>query len=378
MIPDNMYSEYFKENISINRCANIIQISATCNAKCVFCSNEQNPFAIKRPKFRSVDEIKKILWNYPVDDKKSIILIGESVPGTISEGEVFLHPDIFEILKLIRIKTKNIIKITTNGSLLTEDVINKLIEFKPINVDVSFHSSIPEEWSKIFNLNIESYYKAIEALKLLKKNDLLNMVSIVGLPNLIGYNHIEETIKFLSQFSSKINLSYPGYTKYTDNNILHILQHDENEFKNFAHNMIKKYNIIWSLDPSSNIVYYTPIDFIIEGLKLTNKYKVVFLSSTAAYERVCKLIDSLGFKNFEVIQVYNKSYGGNIKVSGLWMVSDVIDALKDKVFDIVYLPGNFLDSFGFDLMGTHISILEETFMKKFRISPHHAGYHKGW
>jgi len=51
---------------------------------------------------------------------------------TISGGEPFLHPQIFEILELIKRKVDDVKKvihhavITTNGSLLTEDKIKRL------------------------------------------------------------------------------------------------------------------------------------------------------------------------------------------------------------------------------------------------------------
>jgi len=42
-IPLRNFSDYFFENVSVGY-SNQIQITSTCNAKCIFCSNEQNPF----------------------------------------------------------------------------------------------------------------------------------------------------------------------------------------------------------------------------------------------------------------------------------------------------------------------------------------------
>ena len=58
-IPLKTFSDYFFESVSIGS-TNQLQISSICNAKCIFCSNEQNPFDIKRCSFRPLEEIEKI------------------------------------------------------------------------------------------------------------------------------------------------------------------------------------------------------------------------------------------------------------------------------------------------------------------------------
>jgi len=78
-------SKYMYETIAIGA-GNQLPISSVCNAKCIFCSNNMNPFPIYREGFRSLKDVKKGIAL--LDANNSVeIRIGDSLPGRISEGE---------------------------------------------------------------------------------------------------------------------------------------------------------------------------------------------------------------------------------------------------------------------------------------------------
>jgi len=370
LIPLKNFSDYFFESIAINA-PHQIQITSVCNAKCIFCSNEQNPFDIKRSQFRSIEEIEKIIW--ASGEIRGPIAINESLPGRLSEGEAFLHPQFFEILNIIRRKYQNPIKITTNGSFLTNDLIKKLSNFNPIEIQISFPSITEKYWTETFNLDNLKFKNAKAAFSLLKYNNINVFASIVPMPAWVGWDNIEETIKFFSNENIKNILVYaPGYTNYTPQKVIEKLIYNKEELSSFLNKMSKKYNISfdWSLDPFDELyINYDAILFNMKQSYLSEINKINWLTSKAAFTRFKKIIESFSRKipiENNVLQIENLTYGGNIECSGLWTIDDLRKQITTKNEHIM-LPGNFLDKYGFDLQGENINDFFKENTNKFMI-----------
>jgi len=356
-IPLRNFSDYFFENVSVGY-SNQIQITSTCNAKCIFCSNEQNPFDIKRCSFRSLEEIEKVVW--ATNEINGSIRLNESLPGRISEGEAFLHPDLFKILHVIRRKFNNVIRITTNGSMLKPDLIKQLKNYLPIEVNISIPSINKEHWKETFNLQDEHYYNAINSFSIMSGYDIRVTANITPMPAWIGWKELENTFEFLSKNVQYTTIYAPGYTK--DSKIVDKLKYDKMELSLFLEKMNKKYSVPydWSLDPRKAL--YISYDLITNNIwKAYNNgsRNFLWLTSTSAKERFDKLIFELCLGipiNNTVIEVPNNSYGGNIECVGLWMIQDIDDVLKSLDFkpDQIFIPGGFLDKYGFDLQGDNI------------------------
>lgn len=374
MIPARDYSDYFFENLGVDRTPAQLQITSSCNAKCLFCSNDQNPFQVHRTSFRPLSEIKKMFWAFPSDYYGDIAL-NESLPGRLSEGEALIHPQIFDILEFIRgIRPENLIRITTNGSLLSTEMIEKLAQFKPLSISISFHSTVKEHWCKVFHLDEVKYNNAIQSFQKLKDAGIDVGASMVPMPSLVGYDDIEKTVAFLSQYVNYIQIWGPGYTNYTKPETLAMLKYDKDELSKFLAEMSKKYSVSlhWSLDPTRLEELEFPKDVFYSQFvrAFKEKKELLFLSSTAAYKSANKVFPRIARDfpgvSYEIREVPNKAYGGNIQVSGLWMLSDVESALgeyniKSKTGMLVCMPGNFLDYYGHDLQGNHVM----TFLEKY-------------
>lgn len=362
MIPLKEYSDYFLENTSVGH-VNQLQISSICNAKCIFCSNEQNPFEIKRCSFRPVEEIEKIVWS--MNELNGPIHLNESLPGRISEGEAFLHPDFFKILQVIRGKFNNVIKITTNGILLTPNFIKQLKEFNPIEITISFPTIDKEHWKESFGgLNDEHYYTVTNAFLHLANVGITVSSSVVPMPAWIGWDELEKTFEFLASNSNHIIIYAPGFTKYSKN--INKLEYDKMELSLFLEEMSKKYSFTysWHLDPRHTLyINFATITDNISFVYYSNKSRnILWLTSTSAKNRFEELLQklSIGFPiNNTVLEVKNNAYGGNIDCVGLWMIQDIYDAL-DEYFsknvnpDQIFIPKGFLDKYGYDLCGNNI------------------------
>lgn len=354
-----------------------IPISSVCNAKCFFCSNDANPFEIKRVGFRDISEIKK-----QIDDTEyinGVIFLGGTVSGRygdiysgktegiISYGEPLLHPQFFEILSLIRNKFQNRICIITNGSLLTEEFIGKLSEYSPIDITLSISSINKEMWMKLYNMPESKYDIVINSFDTLTNNNISCTPSIVPMPEFIGYEDIENTLDFFAQKNLKhVTIFSPGYTKYSDSEVVNKMQFDEDELYTFLLSMKEKYNMMfrWTMNP------YLPLD--IDNRTILNKLKELndnniktayWFTSTAAYTRFEELVSSLNkFQTTEniIVPVENKSFGGNVSCAGLWLFRDILEKIEELNLENEYiiLPGTFLDKNGYDLSGVCISDME--------------------
>lgn len=360
-IPLKNFSDYFFENISIGS-TNQIQITSACNGDCIFCSNKQNPFIIKRCSFRSIEEIEKIV--YATENINGPIYLNESLPGRISEGEAFLHPEFFTILKIIRTKFGNTINITTNASLLKPDFIKRMKDCNPIEIAISFPTINKEHWKETFRLGDDDYYTALNSFSLLSSNNIGVTANFTPMPAWLGWEEIEETLSFLSKNVRHILVYAPGYTSTSE--IKDKLIYDKMELSLFLEEMSKKYSFTytWNLDPRKALAvsYDLITNNIWYSYKSLNCRNFLWLTSTAAKDRFEELLYKLSLGtpiNNTVIEVKNIIYGGNIECSGLWLIQDIHYALEDYLSkndspDQIFMPKGFLDKYGFDLQGENI------------------------
>lgn len=162
-----------------------IEITGCCNMKCKHCRavNEKNIFM-------PINKIKLIL-DFVVANMNDLFNL------TISGGEPLLHPEFIEIMRLVRQYPFKEIVITTNGSLITESLLEKLdeMEFSDLTLQISLdsiHANVHDE-----NRNSKgSFEKAIDSLKqIVKWHNISSSVRMTINPKTI--NEIEEMTKLL-------------------------------------------------------------------------------------------------------------------------------------------------------------------------------------
>lgn len=186
----------------------VLPITSYCNMGCVFCSNAYNPRGCEVFNIppRSLDDISDTLgW---LQGSKGPIVIGESVTR-ISEGEPFTHPEIIQVLRLVRkAYPRRTIRVTTNASLLTPEYIKEL---EDMGVEL------------IVSLNSVGFRKEVmndpDPERTLTMISLLNGKvkfegSIVALPFVTGWDDIEESVKFLKDSGAAlVRMLAPGFSR---------------------------------------------------------------------------------------------------------------------------------------------------------------------
>lgn len=189
----------------------ILPITSVCNVRCVFCSHRQNPPGVETFAFphRPQEEVKRSLDWLGRPEK---VVIGESVTRII-EGEPFTHPRIMDILAMVRRRLPDtLIEITTNGSLLDQNLIRSLKDLAPVEVNLSLNSSSPLGRQELMRDSAPE--KALEAAADLGRSGIVFHGSIVAMPMITGWDDLRRTILFLDGSGARtIRVFLPGYTQ---------------------------------------------------------------------------------------------------------------------------------------------------------------------
>jgi len=360
-------SPFMSEWLAGGQPSNQLPISAVCNSHCLFCSNHLNPFPVAGGFFREIEDVKLQLCAMSANDDP--IRMSDSLPGRISEGEALLHPQLFEILELVRRKFfYNTLCFTTNASMLDSVFLKKLSAYRPIEINVSLHSLEPPLWARIFGQDTKRAEIAISSLPLIRSHKIDLIGTIVPLPKICGWDSLERTYAhFVALGASSMILYWPGHTKRTQPEIVADLECSLAEFTDFAERMKTTYSV--PLIPHPDMV--SPLRVGVEAivaktLKGNPKNggsayrKVVWLSSVAAFCRLESLVKEktrLVLNIHQVEPVENGTYGGNIMAAGLLMVEDFVRAGKRALeqwpdVELFLVPREPFDSLLRDLQGT--------------------------
>ncbi|MCJ7612785.1 MAG: TRAP transporter substrate-binding protein DctP, partial [Candidatus Aminicenantes bacterium] len=271
---------------------NQLPIASVCNGHCFFCSNDMNPFPIYREGFRPLEDVKRgIALLDPASPAE--VRIGDSLPGRVSEGEALRHPQIFDILKLIRQKIPNkVIQANTNGTVLTPEFIDKLKAFQPMRFSISYHSDTQEQWCRIFGLGEKDFQTARKAFFHLAKEKFLVEGVIVPLPSLVGWDDIEKTVNSLRPFIGNLIVYPPGYSALAAQELKKALDTDYAEMSRFFQRLRKNFrlNIQVMSDPLRPLDFH-PAGFMQRTAEAKHK-NVLWLFSEAAFEKASKVLEA--------------------------------------------------------------------------------------
>ncbi len=158
-----------------------IEITGRCNLLCKYCYNEKFNSNKISNKELSLKEIKKLIDEGIQLGIENVLLIG---------GEPFLHPDIIQILDYIK-KNGLSLSITSNGTIITEKVMNKLKESKISRISISLDGlrahdevRVPSKHEKILEnikklLSITPHIHVLTVINEKSKEDLLKLYDIL-------------------------------------------------------------------------------------------------------------------------------------------------------------------------------------------------------
>ena len=153
-----------------------LELTMTCNLRCVHCYNH----ALEDQKELSFNEICRIM-----DELSEAGCLYLSLTG----GEIFCRPDIFDILGEAR-KRHFAITLLTNGAMITRETADRLKEIQPWLIEMSLYSTKPEVHDGITGIR-GSFEKTRKAIDLLLERHLrLRLKTVIMTQNFHEYKEI--------------------------------------------------------------------------------------------------------------------------------------------------------------------------------------------
>jgi len=171
----------------------MIEVTNACNLQCKMCYHKHMR---RKAGFMSENLYRKVI------DKASNLGI-ENV-GLYTTGESFLHPQIFDFIKIAKNKNIKYVYITTNGNALNEYKIKKIIDSGLDSIKFSIDSATKETYE---NIKIgASWDKLLNNIKLLKKlRDESNSKLKIFASFLITKGNYNDLFKYNSIFKDLID-----------------------------------------------------------------------------------------------------------------------------------------------------------------------------
>ena len=194
-----VYNRFWKDhNIPL---FGVLELTYQCNFRCLHCyADDQHaqPNLSKEELITLVDQMVQA---------GTLVL-------TLSGGDPLMHPYFAFIYKYIR-KKGIFVEVFTNGSLITEDIINLFLEYPPINIDITLYGASNETYSEVTGL-IDGYTATMRGIQLLKASGIhFTLKTCVIRENVLDLFKIKEIAKDLGvdyRYSFDIAPSIGGKT----------------------------------------------------------------------------------------------------------------------------------------------------------------------
>jgi len=193
----------------IDRGTNLLQVraSSACNFNCIYCSTDSGP---KSKCHKNQFEVE---LDYLIDEvKKMVEFKGQNVEINIdSVGEPLMYKDMVKLVKACK-EMKGVYKVSmqTNGSLLTDDIINNL------KLDVMNYSigSLDKELAcKMFGVDYD-VEKALKNIEKLIKKEITVRLCPVWVPGL-NDDEIPKIIEYSKKVGAELGIQKYEIYKYS-------------------------------------------------------------------------------------------------------------------------------------------------------------------
>lgn len=140
--------EIFKTNIYIpcdiglvsNNAYLSVVVTNKCNRNCPYCINGDTDHSLSLPVRKMVKNVDELVDRYGV---KEAIILG---------GEPTLHPDICNIIHGLKYAGIEIIRLTTNGIALTDQLLKDMVAYGLYGLNLSFHNEDFITYERLFQI----------------------------------------------------------------------------------------------------------------------------------------------------------------------------------------------------------------------------------
>jgi radical SAM protein with 4Fe4S-binding SPASM domain len=272
----------------------IAQIEPTshCNLKCEMCIREKINVSIGTMSFKNFKTILEKL-----DSLSKIHISGQ--------GEPFLNKELFDMIKYAN-KRGITVFFTTNGTMLTKEIIHTICKVDIGEIGISIDSTIKEKYEKIrkganFNKVKTNIKNLVNELQKSKKKTIVSTSAVILKDN---FNEIPEFIKLANSLGIKkvgfqtIQEKKDYIDKYNSKTKTQVVSNFNKELKEKikqAKKIAKKYKITVIFDEEKSPGCIWP-------------WRSIYITWNGNITPCCKILD------------YKKPYFGNILKEDFWKI----------------------------------------------------------
>lgn len=185
-----------------------VELTNNCNFRCCFCPTGT----------RSMNRSKGFMPDTVVDEM--IANINKyNIPGVrfIRWGEPTLHPKYIEILRRVKTETKAAVHINTNGSLLTEEHMQALVDMGLDSLKYSFQGADEGTYNEMREGG--DYYKLLNGIKRLNEIRGDKPVPFIQISTTLTGETLDQVEAFKKDVEGLCDYYNIGYTKLNHLNV---------------------------------------------------------------------------------------------------------------------------------------------------------------
>ncbi|PLY08703.1 MAG: hypothetical protein C0626_12710 [Arcobacter sp.] len=273
----------YQDTMSFRRVA--IAITTFCNLTCTWCYRFDSKYKKILDKHMKIETLQKI-----IDNTKGNFRLTH-LAGL---GEPLMYPHLEEAIKIVKRKSKHV-KITTNGSLITKDDVNRLSKAGLTHIEFSIDGFTFEDQLKFRGADLN---KMVEMIEYISNHTNLHL-QINSVVNKQNYNSLFNLVNILKNAKNiKIIHTIPLFVteqmiKDGENNVV-----DNEEYQKLLVKIetdIQTLDLKWELSPTSIGVGMDPI------IEIKKRQKICFTCFEDPYIDVEGRLTVCGRREFHPI-----------------------------------------------------------------------------
>ncbi len=231
MYPDERTPLKEKLPMKLPLCVSI-EPTNLCNFKCVMCFHGNNEYAEEAKPLRNMDmacfvKIVEDLKNWTQEVQEKIKLI-----KLYSLGEPLIHPELCNMVKMIKeADICNEIEITTNASLMTQEVAEKLVDYGLDILRISVYA-VDAEHNKYITKSSISPEEIMEKVRYIKEYRDKNKKSVPKIFVKMIDTYSDENEQFLNMYKTVVDvvgIDEPFHLNSGENDVFENLYQDNAE-----------------------------------------------------------------------------------------------------------------------------------------------------
>ena len=230
--PVNAYRRNILKNVRAKKILHsaFFELTPLCNFTCPFCYARVSPEQLKE---RGEKILRFDYWKRIIDE----LIEMKTHSVSFSGGECTLHPDFVKLYRYVYDKGLSI-SIFTNGSAITDEILQMFSEYPPASIQITMYGSTPEKYKLVCG-KAEYYDRVVNNIKRLKNAGLnLTLQFTANKDNLEDLEPISD-IAFELNVPFRHTMEYLNYRRCDDDIISENIA-DRKEYLNILKRIIDK------------------------------------------------------------------------------------------------------------------------------------------